>query len=92
VVLLKKIDKNQLRDLHFDPNRGCKNELVVFIRGKMLVLLPNGNARPYTSAATAVAVESIGFEVVPRPPFCPDLARTDFWLFVIPEKSPAQFI
>ena len=37
--------------------------------------------RPYTSAAISAATESIRFEVVPHPPYSPDLVLSDFWLF-----------
>jgi hypothetical protein len=44
-------------------------------------ILQHDNARPHTSAATSAAVDSIEFEVVPHPPYSPDLAPSDFWLF-----------
>jgi histone-lysine N-methyltransferase SETMAR len=44
-------------------------------------LLPHGNARPHTCAATSATVDSIGYEVVPHPPYSPDLAPSDFWFF-----------
>jgi hypothetical protein len=36
------------------------------------------NTRPYTTAATSAAIESIRFEVVPHPPFSPNLVLSDF--------------
>jgi histone-lysine N-methyltransferase SETMAR len=49
--------------------------------GKKPMLLQHDNARPHTTAATSVAVASTGFELVPHPPYSPDLAPSAFWLF-----------
>jgi histone-lysine N-methyltransferase SETMAR len=48
-------------------------------RGELMLL--QHNTRLHTSAATSAAIESIGFEVVPHPPYSPDLVLSDFWLF-----------
>jgi hypothetical protein len=45
------------------------------------MFLQHDNARPHTSAATSAAVDSSRFVVVPHPPYSPDLASSDFWLF-----------
>jgi hypothetical protein len=37
--------------------------------------------RSHAIAATSAAIENIRFEVVPHPPYSPDLALSDFWLF-----------
>lgn len=52
-------------------------------RGKLTrgVLLQQDNARPHTSQATMAAISDLGFEVLPHPPYSPDLAPSDFWLF-----------
>lgn len=52
-------------------------------RGKLTrgVLLQQDNARPHTSQATMAAISDLGFELVPHPPYSPDLAPSDFWLF-----------
>jgi transposase len=50
-------------------------------REQKQILLRHDKARSHTSAATSTTVESIGFEVVLHPPFSPDLAPSDFWLF-----------
>ena len=39
------------------------------------------NARPHCSAQTQDAMTSLKFTVVPHPPYSPDLAPSDFWLF-----------
>jgi histone-lysine N-methyltransferase SETMAR len=53
---------------------------------KKPTLLQHDNARSHTHAATSAAVESIGFEIVPHPPYRPDLALSDFWLFTALKK------
>ena len=50
------------------------------------MLLQYVNARLHTGAAASVAIERIGFEVLPRLPHSPDLAPSDFWLFVALKK------
>lgn len=44
-------------------------------------LLQHDNARPHTSNATNEAIERLGFHVLPHPPYSPDLAPSDFYLF-----------
>jgi len=44
-------------------------------------LLHHNNARPHCSAQTQDAMTSLKFKVVPHPPYSPDLAPSDFWLF-----------
>jgi transposase len=72
--LSKKIEENQLQDLCEDPKKAER-------MNQLCLLLQHDNARPHTSAATSAAVDSIGFEVVPHPPYSPDLVLSDFWLF-----------
>jgi histone-lysine N-methyltransferase SETMAR len=52
-------------------------------RGKLSrgILLQHDNARPHTSQATMAAISDLGFEVLPHPPYSPDLAPSDYWLF-----------
>jgi transposase len=45
-----------------------------------------GYARPHTNAATSVAIENIGFEVVPHPCYSPDLVPSYLWLFAALQK------
>ena len=40
-----------------------------------------GYARPHTTTATSAAIANFRFEVVPHPPYRPDLAPSDFGLF-----------
>jgi len=46
-----------------------------------MFLLHHDNARPHCSAQTQDAMTSLKFTVVPHPPYSPDLAPSDFWLF-----------
>ena len=39
------------------------------------------NARPHTSRHTTAEIVKIGWEVLPHPPYSPDLAPSDFHLF-----------
>jgi histone-lysine N-methyltransferase SETMAR len=50
------------------------------------MFLQHYNARPFASAATFAAIESKGFEDVPRPSYSPDLAPSDFGLFGVLKK------
>jgi hypothetical protein len=52
------------------------------------MLLQQGNATPHTNAASSALIENIQFEVVPCPPYSPDLALSDFWFFAaLKERS-----
>lgn len=52
-------------------------------RGKLSrgVVLLHDNARPHTSNETLAAIQAQGFTTLPHPPYSPDLAPSDFWLF-----------
>ncbi|KAI6653929.1 Histone-lysine N-methyltransferase SETMAR [Oopsacas minuta] len=52
-------------------------------RGKLTlgVLLQHDNARPHVSSKTMIAIDDLGFECLPHPPYSPDLAPSDYWLF-----------
>ena len=52
-------------------------------RGKLTrgVLLQHDNASCHTSPRTLATIQELGFEVVPHPPYSPDLAPSDYWLF-----------
>lgn len=45
------------------------------------VWLQHDNARPHTSHATTAALKHLGFKCLPHPPYSPDLAPSDYWLF-----------
>lgn len=44
-------------------------------------ILQHDNARPHTSRLTRESISSLHFDVVPHPPYSPDLAPSDFYLF-----------
>jgi len=45
------------------------------------VLLLHDNNKPHTSLHTRVATATVGWNVLPHPPYGPDLAPSDFHLF-----------
>ena len=45
------------------------------------VLLHHDNAPAHTSHATQAAITELGYEQLPHPPYSPDLAPSDYWLF-----------
>ncbi|KAI6659814.1 hypothetical protein LOD99_10612 [Oopsacas minuta] len=39
------------------------------------------NAMPHVSSKTMAAIDDLGFEYLPHPPYSPDLPLSDYWLF-----------
>lgn len=60
-------------------------KLAVAIRRKrpnlQNVILHHDNARPHTAQATVAEIAAKGWTVLPHPPYSPDLAPSDFYLF-----------
>ena len=48
---------------------------------KKEVLLLHGNARPHTARQTKETTSVLEFELLPHPPYNPDLTSSDFHLF-----------
>lgn len=45
------------------------------------VVFQHDNARPHTSLATRTKILQLGWDVLPHPPYSPDLAPSDYYLF-----------
>jgi transposase len=45
------------------------------------VILQHDNARPHTSNMTKAAIQELDWEILPHPPYSPDLAPSDYHLF-----------
>lgn len=52
-------------------------------RGKLThgVLLQHDNARPHTAYLAVRTIRELGFDVLPHPPYSPDLAPSDYFRF-----------
>ena len=63
--------------------RRLPQEIVRKKRGKLTrgVLLLQDNTPAHTSQVAMTAVSECGFEVLPHPPYSPDMAHSDFNLF-----------
>jgi len=64
-----------------------KNHLQPAIKSKQRELLSSGvllqhdNARPHTAHTTVATITDLHFECPPQPPYSPDLAPSDFYMF-----------
>lgn len=52
------------------------------------VILQHDNAKPHTSKMTQQKIRELGYEVLPHPPYSPDIAPSDYYLF----RSMAHFL
>ena len=50
------------------------------------VVIQHDNARPNTSCQTQCALQQLEFPTIPHPPYSPDLAPSDFFLFPLLKK------
>ncbi|GFY26793.1 mariner Mos1 transposase [Trichonephila clavipes] len=53
------------------------------------IVFHHGNAQAHTSALAAAKLIKLGYELLPHPPYSPDLAPCDFFLFFNLKKSLA---
>jgi [histone H3]-lysine36 N-dimethyltransferase SETMAR len=51
------------------------------------VLILMDNAPPHTASITQQKLKDLGFTVLPHPPYSPDLAPSDYWLFPCHSKN-----
>ena len=72
-----------------DELRRLRQEIVRKRRGKLTqgVLLLHDNAPAHTSQIAMAAATDCGFEILPHPPYSPDLAPSDIYLF--PKLKPS---
>jgi len=68
-------------------NEKLKIQQPALINRKVPLLL-HDNAKPHTSKLTVQKLKDLGYETLPHPPYSPDIAPTDFWLF----RSLANFL
>ncbi len=52
------------------------------LEGGCKVILQQDNAGPHTARLTKAKIRELGWEVLPHPPYSPDLAPSDFHLFL----------
>jgi histone-lysine N-methyltransferase SETMAR len=66
-----------------DELRRLRQKIARKRRGKLTqgVLLLCDNAPVHTSQVATVAATDCGFEIIPYPPYSPDLAPSDFYMF-----------
>lgn len=81
---------NQLQDLCKDPKE--VETVSSMCWEKKLLFFYCDNTRPHTKAATSVAIEGIGLEVIPNPHCGLDLALPDFWLFAGVKEYLTEFV
>jgi hypothetical protein len=57
------------------------------------VILQHENARPHTANMTKAASGTrLGLEIIPHPPYSPDLAPSDYRLFRYLQQSARRFL
>ncbi|KAI6646919.1 Histone-lysine N-methyltransferase SETMAR-like [Oopsacas minuta] len=70
-------------DYYVDELKELRQAIKRERRGKLTrgALLQHDNARPHVSSKTMAAIDDLGFECLPHPPYSPDLAPSDYWQF-----------
>jgi hypothetical protein len=56
------------------------------------VILQHDNARPHTANMTKTVIHELDWEILPHPPYSPDLAPTDYHLFPSPFNNLSSII
>ena len=54
------------------------------------VLLQHDNVKPHVSSKTVAPIRELGFECLHHPPYIPDLAPSNYWLFGEMKKIPSR--
>lgn len=57
-------------------------ELRPALHNRKGVVFHHDNARPHTALRTKQRLQELGYEVLPHPPYSPDLAPSDYHLFL----------
>ncbi len=57
------------------------------LEGGCRVILQQDNARPHTAKLTKEKINQLGWELLPHPPYSPDLAPSDYHLFLAMSNS-----
>ena len=55
------------------------------------VILLHDNARPHVAKIVKKYLETLKWDVLPHPPYSPDIAPSNYWLFRRNSKSPVHF-
>ena len=51
------------------------------------MILHHDNARPHSLSKVVDYIKNSGFEIMEQPPYSPDLAPCDFWLFDLIKRN-----
>ncbi|GBO09232.1 Mariner Mos1 transposase [Araneus ventricosus] len=62
-------------------SRALKNKRPLYEQRHYKVILQHGIARPYVAKPVKIYLEAFKCEVLPYPPYSPDLAPSDYHLF-----------
>ncbi len=91
VILMKWLEKGKTINAQYycEVLKELREAIKSNRRGKLSkgILLQHDNARPHTAGQTLQAIDQLGFTTLPHPPYSPDLAPSDYWLFSEMKKS-----